>query len=45
MDETYKISVKQALYNIYERIFLLAYDKGLDLNKAIQDVGFEIETL
>lgn len=44
MDETFK-NIKQELYSVYEHIFLLAYDKGLDLNKAIQDVDLEIETL
>lgn len=43
--ERHDVSVKNSLYGVYENIFLLAYDKGLDLNKAIQDVSMEIDRL
>lgn len=43
--EEYKMSMRQALYDIYEHIFLLAYDRGLDLDKTIQDVSMEINNL
>ena len=35
----------KALYGIYEQIFLIAYDKGIDLSKIIQEVSLEIDTL
>lgn len=43
--EKYNASVRQALYGIYEQIFLIAYDKGIDLSKIIQEVSLEIDTL
>lgn len=43
--EEYMTGIRQALYDLYEQIFLIAYDKGIDLNRSIQEVNIEIDEL
>lgn len=43
--EEYIAGIRQALYDLYNQIFLIAYDKGIDLNRSIQEVNIEIDEL
>lgn len=43
--EEYMTGIRQALYDLYNQIFLIAYDKGIDLNRSIQEVNIEIDEI
>lgn len=43
--ERYRTNIRKTVYDVYEQIFLLSYDKGLNLYKTIQDVSCEIDAL